>query len=203
VEASFTSGGTPFRILDVGGQRPERRHWFHSFDDVAAVLFVTSLSEYDQQLAEEPSCNRMQESLTLFAEICNSKFFYRTTMILLLVSATNTSLPLHARISLVTHRPPRFCFFVFHQNKSDLFRSKLIDQGIPLTRAFPDYTGGSNEAAAIDFIRQQFHEKNEFAGKKVIHTHVISATDTNSVRQTFMTLKGVIIKNSLLRIALG
>lgn len=42
-----------FRIFDVGGQRAQRRKWLHVFDDVQAVLFITSLSEYDQVLRED------------------------------------------------------------------------------------------------------------------------------------------------------
>uniref|UniRef100_A0A1I7UVI6 G-protein alpha subunit n=1 Tax=Caenorhabditis tropicalis TaxID=1561998 RepID=A0A1I7UVI6_9PELO len=42
-----------FKIFDVGGQRAQRRKWLHVFDDVHAVLFITSLSEYDQVLRED------------------------------------------------------------------------------------------------------------------------------------------------------
>ncbi|CAB3398277.1 unnamed protein product [Caenorhabditis bovis] len=73
-----------FRIFDVGGQRAQRRKWLHVFDDVHAVLFITSLSEYDQVLREDNSVNRMKESLNLFEKICNGKYFHNTAMILFL-----------------------------------------------------------------------------------------------------------------------
>lgn len=37
-----------FRMLDVGGQRSERRKWIHCFDDVKAIIFLTAINEYDQ-----------------------------------------------------------------------------------------------------------------------------------------------------------
>ena len=35
-------------MIDVGGQRTERRKWVHCFDQVTAVLFCVAMSEYDQ-----------------------------------------------------------------------------------------------------------------------------------------------------------
>ena len=37
-----------FRLVDVGGQRNERRKWIHAFEGVTAVIFVAAISEYDQ-----------------------------------------------------------------------------------------------------------------------------------------------------------
>jgi GTPase SAR1 family protein len=37
-----------FQIVDVGGQRSERRKWIHCFDDVKAVAYMTALSGYHQ-----------------------------------------------------------------------------------------------------------------------------------------------------------
>jgi GTPase SAR1 family protein len=71
-------------MYDVGGQRNERRKWIHCFDNVHAVLFVAAISEYDQVLYEDDSQNRMHEALSLFSEICNSRFFAETAMILFL-----------------------------------------------------------------------------------------------------------------------
>jgi len=40
-------------IKDVGGHKSERRKWIHYFKDVTVVLFLVSLSGYDQSLTEE------------------------------------------------------------------------------------------------------------------------------------------------------
>ena len=83
-ETEFEVSGTKFRLVDVGGQRNERRKWIHCFEDVTAVIFVIALSEYNQTLYEDDSTNRMDESLRLFKEICNNKFFVNTPMIVFL-----------------------------------------------------------------------------------------------------------------------
>lgn len=84
VETVFSVSGLQFRMVDVGGQRNERKKWIHCFQEVTAIIFVTSLSEYDQVLYEDESQNRMKESLSLFDEICNSRWFQETSMILFL-----------------------------------------------------------------------------------------------------------------------
>eukprot|EP01106_Pelomyxa_sp_JSP_P006971 TRINITY_DN2139_c0_g2_i2.p1 TRINITY_DN2139_c0_g2~~TRINITY_DN2139_c0_g2_i2.p1 ORF type:complete len:153 (-),score=15.51 TRINITY_DN2139_c0_g2_i2:133-591(-) len=73
-----------YRVVDVGGQRNERKKWIHCFESVSAVLFVVALSEYDQRLLEDEAINRMHESLKLFDEVCNSPWFRSTTIILFL-----------------------------------------------------------------------------------------------------------------------
>jgi hypothetical protein len=55
-----------------------------SFENVTAVLFVAAISEYDQVLYEDENTNRMVEALNLFEEICNSRWFRETSMILFL-----------------------------------------------------------------------------------------------------------------------
>lgn len=39
-------------MVDVGGQRSERRKWIHCFENVTSIMFLVALSEYDQALAE-------------------------------------------------------------------------------------------------------------------------------------------------------
>jgi len=84
VENTFQIDGNEFRMFDVGGQRNERKKWIHCFDEVTAVLFVASLSCYDLMLYEDRNTNRMDEALMLFQEICNSRWFKNTSIILML-----------------------------------------------------------------------------------------------------------------------
>lgn len=73
-----------FRLVDVGGQRSERRKWIHCFEDVTAIIFCVAISEYDLKLYEDNETNRMHESLQLFKELCNTKWFQQTAFILFL-----------------------------------------------------------------------------------------------------------------------
>ncbi len=62
-----------FRIVDVGGQRSERRKWIHSFESVTSLIFLVALSEYDQKLLESKTENRLEESRALFKTIVDYK----------------------------------------------------------------------------------------------------------------------------------
>jgi len=84
VENEFEIDNNKFKMFDVGGQRNERKKWIHCFENVTAVLFVAAISEYDQMLYEDETVNRITEALNLFEEICNSRWFNDTSMILML-----------------------------------------------------------------------------------------------------------------------
>ncbi|XP_011182992.2 guanine nucleotide-binding protein subunit alpha-14 [Zeugodacus cucurbitae] len=75
---------TLLRVIDVGGQRSERAKWLQYFDDVTAVIFLTSLSEYDQTLCEARGLNRMEESMSLFRSILSTHYFRNSSIILFL-----------------------------------------------------------------------------------------------------------------------
>ncbi|KAI8578839.1 hypothetical protein K450DRAFT_244779 [Umbelopsis ramanniana AG] len=83
-ETTFIIGDLTYRMFDVGGQRSERKKWIHCFENVTAIIFLVAISEYDQVLIEDETVNRMQEALTLFDSICNSRWFVKTSIILFL-----------------------------------------------------------------------------------------------------------------------
>ena len=63
VTEKYDIEATPFEMYDVGGQKNERKKWIHCFDNVTAVIFVAAISEYDQNLYEDGSTNRMVSPL--------------------------------------------------------------------------------------------------------------------------------------------
>lgn len=83
-ETLFRSGLLTVRMIDIGGQRPERKNWIRTFEGVTTIIFCVSLSEYDQCLLEEPTQNRLLESFQLFQSIVTSRWFVNTSIVLFL-----------------------------------------------------------------------------------------------------------------------
>jgi len=164
VEMEITLDNTSLRVIDVGGQRNERKKWIHCFEEVTAVVYVTSLSEYDQTLFEDNKTNRMEESLRLFAEICTSIWFKSTYIII---------------------------FF----NKYDIFKEK-IQRVDPKDYCFPDYTGGKNEVAALEYIKKQFLSKNTLSNR-TIFTKEICAIEKTDVDLVFKCVKNAIVQKNV------
>ncbi|XP_077571766.1 guanine nucleotide-binding protein subunit alpha-14-like [Stigmatopora nigra] len=84
IEYPFDMESVIFRMVDVGGQRSERRKWIHCFEDVTSIMFLVALSEYDQVLVECSNENRMQESRALFKTIISYSWFQSSSIILFL-----------------------------------------------------------------------------------------------------------------------
>ena len=84
IEANYIINNVQFHIFDVGGQRNERKKWIQLFEGVTACIFVAALNHYAAVLFEDENKNAMLESLQLFEEITNSKWFKKTEIILFL-----------------------------------------------------------------------------------------------------------------------
>lgn len=68
-------------FVDVGGQQSERRKWIHAFEDVNAVLYLSSLDSYDmvsgisfveltsKVLEEDQATSRIEDDIRLFGEV--------------------------------------------------------------------------------------------------------------------------------------
>jgi len=123
VEEDMKIHNRNFHIVDVGGQRSERRKWINCFDDVKGLIFVVSLIAYNQVLYEDEETNRMVESLTLFRKTLTGK------------SGVNFK---------------DTCLVIFF-NKNDLFHEMIHD--FPITKTFPKYSGELTEDAQYEYIK--------------------------------------------------
>ncbi|KAG7282588.1 hypothetical protein CRUP_018707, partial [Coryphaenoides rupestris] len=182
VENKFTFKELTFKMVDVGGQRSERKKWIHCFEGVTAIIFCVELSGYDLKLYEDnqtkdfkvfvTSCapqSRMAESLRLFDSICNNNWFTNTSLILFL-------------------------------NKKDLLAEKI--KRIPLTVCFADYKGQNTYEEAAVFVQRQFEDLNRNKETKEIYSHFTCATDTSNIQFVFDAVTDVIIQNNLKYIGL-
>ena len=80
----FELHGTAYQLIDVGGQKAERRKFFHLFSKMHAVLYVASLSEYNQVLFEDNETNRLSETMRVWRNTVNHEDFKTTWFLLFL-----------------------------------------------------------------------------------------------------------------------
>ena len=84
-----------YRMIDVGGQRSERRKWIHAFEGVKAVIFLTAINEYDQ-VCDFSFCL----SVTLSVAYCSSCPPFSSSLSLSLSVSLSLCLSLSLSVSL-------------------------------------------------------------------------------------------------------
>jgi len=141
---NFDLENKSFSILDIGGQRSERKKWADCFQDTTAIIFVTSLSEYDQTLFEDSMTNRMEESLKMFDEVCNSKYF-KDSHIILFLNKTDLF-----KEKIKKYDPKNFCFPEYtggldHDKACDYieqaFKKRIVDHKLYIHKTCATDTG--------------------------------------------------------------
>uniref|UniRef100_A0A6B2L875 Uncharacterized protein n=1 Tax=Arcella intermedia TaxID=1963864 RepID=A0A6B2L875_9EUKA len=167
IETSFTVQGKKFTIVDVGGQRSERKKWMHCFEDVTGVLFCVGISAFDQTLYEDNVTNRLHEALKLFHEICRSKWFTNTAVILFL------------------NKEDLF--------RKKLAQGKSIKTAFPDFPG-PDEFDASSKFIEGKFTKVDDPVTGK---PKEIYTHVTCATNTENVKVVFDAVKDFILNKAL------
>lgn len=184
-----------FHIFDVGGQRNERKKWIHCFDHVTAVLYVAALSHFDAVCHEDEKQNAMHESIQLFAEICNSKWFRRTAMILFLNKEDLFREKLRDCVNIDYCFSPHGCGWrgesysgpCYTATDKDKYRSNVIDNKKYLEQCYQ---------SQIDFIRKVYHNQKQDQRQKV-YTHITNATDRDQIEKVFWDCQNIIIRKNV------
>ncbi|KAK2163670.1 hypothetical protein LSH36_75g03006 [Paralvinella palmiformis] len=83
-EHIFVVSNLQYRVIDVAGQKNQRKKWIHFFEGVTAVMFFVALNGYCENLEEDSSLNSMQDSLATFDDVVKNQFLVKTDFILFL-----------------------------------------------------------------------------------------------------------------------
>ncbi|CAL1709080.1 unnamed protein product [Somion occarium] len=105
-ESPIGFGGTitrEWRVYDVGGQRSLRAAWAPYFDDVNCILFLAPISAFDQVLEEDPTVNRLEDSVLLWKSIVSNKLLAATNIVLFLNKTDILKQKLQAGIKFADH----------------------------------------------------------------------------------------------------
>ena len=168
VDELFSVGDVRLRMLDVGGQRNERRKWLHCFDDVTSVVFVASLGDYDQRLFEDSSQNRLVEALAIWEDAVNNPLLANAAFCLFL-----------NKVDLLEEK--------YVCNKIPLNASGL----------FPSAPAGEPDLArALAWCEQLFRARIKDPRRQVF-THVTCATDTKGIDVVLKATSRNILKQNL------
>ena len=171
VEHRFEIDKNRFLMVDVGGQRNERKKWIHCFEGVTAVIFVAALSEYDQVLYEDGKTNRMDEALELFQRTAESSYFENTSFILFL----NKEDLFRAKIGRGPDKVP----FSAWSGAANMSAEDAAD---------PE--------RAIEYLTRVFETKFSNSKEK-LYIRVTCATDSTNVKTVFTAVKDIILQHHL------
>jgi len=165
-----------FEFMDVGGQRSERRRWLKVVaDQMDALLYVVSISQYDEVCYEDSSTNCLVDALNLFEDIIgilNNRRFFKDKSV-----------------------------FIF-LNNFDVFQQKI--KKTPITAAFDDFPVDAmnphDENQAADYIASKFAQCAERKNIKTalpLHFHRTSALDLDNLERVFGDIRVDLVKSAL------
>ncbi|XP_068238014.1 guanine nucleotide-binding protein G(s) subunit alpha-like [Palaemon carinicauda] len=175
-ETRFQVDKVNFHMFDVGGQRDERRKWIQCFNDVTAIIFVTACSSYNMVLREDPSQNRLRESLDLFKSIWNNRWL-RTISVILFLNKQDLL-----------------------AEKIKAGKSKLEDYFPDFARYQTPMDANVEPGEDPEVVRAKYFIRDEFLristasgdGKHYCYPHFTCAVDTENIRRVFNDCRDII-----------
>jgi len=160
--------GREWVFYDVGGARGQRAAWAAYFEDVNAVMFLCSISGFDQVLGEDRTTNRLVDSLKLWKTICSSKLLESATFILFMNKSDILQKKLDAGIRFADH----------------------IEQYKDQPNDF------EHVSAYIKKILLAIHKECS-PKKRAIRAHTTCATDTKMMFHILGSVRDIILMNAL------
>ena len=160
------------RFLNPVLEDDQLRKWMHCFDEMNAVIFMVSLSCYNEVSEEDETQNAMIKSLELFHEICNVHWFQRAKICLFL----NKKDLLEEKLKRV---PLNVCFPEYDgPNQIEPALNYIRERFVELTK--------TKDRAKISY---SYFSEREFLGPYVL---IINAVDERSVRKVMVDVHHIL-----------
>ncbi|CAD6187234.1 unnamed protein product [Caenorhabditis auriculariae] len=212
-EISFDYKKYTIRLIDVGGQKTERRKWIHFFEGVTAVMFVVSLACFDQYFEEEikpptgwdvgmppkkssamlvrEASRSTEHRNSLPVPIDNPHKFSRAETLQMMQNRMDESLELF--VSIQRNNFLHKSAFLLFLNKCDVFREKL--KNVRLADHFRSYAGNNDYESASEYIESMF--RKEYSNPMLLYTHFTVAIEKNNVEYVFTTACDIVLQGNL------
>ncbi|KAF9557492.1 G-protein alpha subunit [Agrocybe pediades] len=165
-----------WKLYDVGGAVSEnhRHRWIPYFDDATAIIFLAPISAFDQFLEEDPKTNRIDDSLTLFSNICSNELLKDAHLVVLLnkIDLLRAKLDAGAKVrKYITSFGDRANNF---ETVSDYFRSHFI----------------------------QVHRRKGFQSRQ-LHVHFTSMLDIKATQSIISNVAEAIMRKHIAEVGLA
>ncbi|EED84472.1 candidate G-protein alpha subunit [Postia placenta Mad-698-R] len=189
-----TLGGVSrdWKIFDVGGHRSLVAAWAPYFDDMNAIIFLAPISCFDQMLEEDPTVNRLEDSVLLWKSIVSNPLLAKTSIVLFLNKIDIFKAKLEAGVQLGK-------YIVSYGNRPNDFESTSSCESLA-------YPHGRAKGADLDGTAMMIHAdlKRKFAQihkdkspeLRSFYCHFTTVTNTKSTQHILFDVQDtVVVKN--------
>eukprot|EP00301_Raphidiophrys_heterophryoidea_P000735 c10366_g1_i5.p1 GENE.c10366_g1_i5~~c10366_g1_i5.p1 ORF type:complete len:277 (-),score=65.74 c10366_g1_i5:194-1024(-) len=177
MEQLITVQHNTLRLVDIGGQRGERRKWLHHFSSAQMLVFVADVNAYNRSGLgtgaesddDKPLSNRMVETLELYRSVVAEPDLQNVPVVVLL-------------------------------NNISEFRSSFADTLENFSSTFTAYSGTVDADQGIAHVTKCFEEasvnKRLSAGgrERTILVHTTDSSNQDNVESVFVSLSAAIHK---------
>jgi len=158
-----------WKIIDVGGQIPERRKWSNIVREnaIKGLVYFVALDEYNVYSQEEKGKTNMQVSLKVWSDVVSGEEFSG--------------------------------MFLLFLNKMDNFEEIISNNYDDFKKVYTKYKGGETPEECANFIKDMFIKRAVKTGKeeKNLFAHFTCAIDGDKIAVTWRSLYEYIVSKRM------
>ncbi|XP_060521386.1 guanine nucleotide-binding protein G(f) subunit alpha isoform X2 [Cylas formicarius] len=188
-------GNAKFWMYDVGGQRGHRKRWIQAFDGIQAILFLMAASDFDQNLRECESKNRLKESFDLFKDVYQNRFVRDAGLIVFLNKQDLLKRKIIEQNRKLEKYFPEFAGYVPDKKDGWDERDEYDKARFFMKDKIMAIASTPVNIESVGFVPG--YNINEDLPPREVYLHYTIATDTNNIKKVFESVQEMLLKNIL------